>query len=176
MQILGNREKVAPLIVGICGRSCSGKTAIAEAIASVNRNVLLINMDIFFKNKTSCRFNGFECWEHTECIWFGRLIGAVKALKNGKGTIIRDRSLWTGSYIHMIFIEGVDSINDSSTDWHRDWLDFSRTVLAEAFPPRIYKPDAPDNSEIKEDWLRWVDDVVAEFCMKKRVVGLCADC
>jgi len=61
------REEEAPLIVGICGRTCSGKTAITEAIASVNRNILLINMDIFFKNKTSCHFNGSECWEHTDC-------------------------------------------------------------------------------------------------------------
>jgi len=68
--------------------------------------------------------------------------------------------------IHMIFIDGEDNVNEPETEWHRDWLDFSRTLLAEGFP-ESYKLAKRDNPEIKNDWLDWVDAVVAEFCAKR---------
>src|SRR4030042_4934379 len=88
------------LCIGICGRPSSGKDSVVQRIASVNKHVLHINMDIFFKDKTNCLYgkNKHECWEHTDVIWFDRLCRVISALKNGKGVTIKDRSAWYGSY------------------------------------------------------------------------------
>jgi len=93
------------LVIGIYGRSHSGKDSIIQPIASVNKHVLHINMDIFFKNKTNCPYgkNKYECWEHTDVIRFDHLFEVVSSLKNGYGVIIEDRSLWYGSYDCEIF-------------------------------------------------------------------------
>jgi uridine kinase len=83
------RPVKGPLTMGICGRSCSGKGLVCEAIANVNREVLYLNSDVFFKSQTPCRFtkhnrNGDgECWECSKSIWFDRLINCIKAIKNG---------------------------------------------------------------------------------------------
>jgi uridine kinase len=101
----GGLLKQPPLVIGIYGRGCSGKDSVAQRIASVNKHVLHINMDIFFKNKTNCPYgkNKHECWEHTDVIWFDRLCRVISALKNGKGVTIKDRSAWYGSYDCKIF-------------------------------------------------------------------------
>jgi hypothetical protein len=70
--------------------------------------------------------------------------------------------------IRMIFIDGVSDVNDPSVEWHRDWLNFSRKQLAEDFPQAPYNPEDNGNPAVKEDWLRWVDKVVAEFCLRRR--------
>ena len=69
--------------------------------------------------------------------------------------------------IHMIFIDGVSDVNDPSVEWHRDWLDFSKKQLAEGFPQALYDPRDNGSPEIRDDWLRWVDEVVAEFCLRR---------
>jgi len=101
-----SKERQKPsLVIGVYGRSCSGKDSIAQYIASVNKDILHINMDIFFKDKTNCFYgkNKEECWEHTNVIWLDRLFKAVSALKNGRGVTIKDRSAWYGSYDCEIF-------------------------------------------------------------------------
>jgi len=69
--------------------------------------------------------------------------------------------------IYMIFIEGVDSATDSSVDWHRDWLEFSRMLFPEGPPQEIYKPAEDGNFEVKKDWLEWIERVAAEFCSQR---------
>lgn len=87
----GNRD---PSIVGICGRSCCGKGMVAEAIASVNRNVLHINMDSFFKIKSPAQYKGYDNWDCVEALRVDRLIEVIKDLKNGKSVKIPSRG-WT---------------------------------------------------------------------------------
>jgi uridine kinase len=51
MKFPWNREKQAPVVIGICGRSCSGKGVI-DAIAGANHEAIHINADIYFTNTT----------------------------------------------------------------------------------------------------------------------------
>lgn len=88
-----NREQ-SRLVIGICGRSCSGKGVLCDKIASVNRNMLLLKMDVFFKSKTRCNYKGYSCIEHTDCIRFDHLIETIKALKKGQGCVIHSETPW----------------------------------------------------------------------------------
>jgi len=75
------------------------------------------------------------------------------------------------AFIHMFFIDGVDSVTDPSLEWHKDWLEFARIVLPESPPQEIYRPGENADSEVKEEWLEWVDKVVAEFCSQRNEWG-----
>jgi uridine kinase len=94
MELFRKESTQEPFVVGICGRSCSGKGALTEALASVNREVLLLEADWYFHNTTSCTYRGYQCWEHTDCIAFDRLVGNLHSLKNGEGAVIRVETPW----------------------------------------------------------------------------------
>jgi uridine kinase len=83
-----------PLLVGICGWSCSGKGELTEALASVNCEVLLLQADYYFRENTSCTYKGYPCIEHTDCISFDRLIDNLRSLKEGKDIVIRNVPSW----------------------------------------------------------------------------------
>lgn len=63
---------------------------------------------------------------------------------------------------HMVFVEGVDSVTDPSSDWHKNWLTFSRMPGAD--PPEVLDPKNQDFE--KEKALEWIDDIVENFCNK----------
>jgi len=130
-------RKQSSLMIGIYGRSCSGKDSIIQLIASVNKRVLHINMDIFFKNKTNCPYgkNVYECWEHTDVIRFDHLFKVVSSLKNGNGVIIEDRSLWYGSYDCAIF---PDDSYESRIIIVQGYLLFTDKRLVELFDDKIF--------------------------------------
>jgi len=73
--------------------------------------------------------------ENPDCIWFGRLTNAVKALKNGKGTIIRDRSLWTGSYDTEIL---QSDFRDKEVVIVEGFLLFANRKLSSLFDNRLF--------------------------------------
>jgi len=77
-----------PILVGVCGRSCSGKGAFTKALASVNREVLVLQADCYFQNYSYCSYNGYQCWEHTNCVSFDRLIENLNSLNQHKDTVI----------------------------------------------------------------------------------------
>lgn len=81
-----------PVIIGICGRSCSGKGAATEALANNNPNVLLLQSDYYFHEKTTCSYGGYSCWEHTNCIDFNRLIRDIDSLMRGQSITVRTPS------------------------------------------------------------------------------------
>ena len=81
-----------PVIIGICGRSCSGKGVATEALASNNPNVLLLQSDYYFHEKTPCSYDGYSCWEHINCIDFDRLIRDIDSLVRGQGITVRTPS------------------------------------------------------------------------------------
>jgi len=60
----------------------------------------------------------------------------------------------------MVFVDGVDSTTEPSTDWHGDWLNFIRQLGVE-FPETLNKDD---ENFSKEDALRWINDSVPAFC------------
>jgi len=80
--------------MGICGRSCSGKGALTEALASASREVLLLQADCYFRSNSMCTYNGYQCWEHTDCIDFDRLIDNLRSLKKRNETVIRVETPW----------------------------------------------------------------------------------
>jgi len=82
------------LVIGIGGRTCSGKGVVTEALASVNREVLLLQADCYFHRNTSCTYGGYQCIEHTDCISFDRLIDNLRSLKEGGDTVIRIETPW----------------------------------------------------------------------------------
>ena len=61
---------------------------------------------------------------------------------------------------YMVFVEGVDSPSDPSTDWHRDWLKF--TALTGIQPPEIL--DKNNEQFDKGEALNWIDNVIEAFC------------
>lgn len=81
-------KNLKPIIIGVCGRSCSGKSAVVKELEEKYKGkVLRINQDRFFKVKASN-------WESPEALRFDRLIYSIKKLKNGESTHIPERG-WT---------------------------------------------------------------------------------
>lgn len=129
------RSTQEPFVVGICGRSCSGKGALTAALASVNREVLLLQADWYFHSRTSCTYRGYQCWEHTDCIAFDRLIDNLYSLKNRNGTVIRVETPWMPQVNIEISHEDVRTKNLIIVD---GFLLFAVEELIELFDYRIF--------------------------------------
>lgn len=69
--------------------------------------------------------------------------------------------------VHMVFVDGVDSLSEPQTDWHKKWLDFARNILGEDPPNGILSKDGepPDDEEEAKNWIH---RVVEEFCNNRR--------
>ncbi|MBU4069406.1 MAG: AAA family ATPase, partial [Nanoarchaeota archaeon] len=81
-------KKTKPIVIGISGRSCSGKSAVVKELEEKYKgNFLHINQDKFFKVKANN-------WESPESLRFDRLIYSIKKLKKGQSTHIPSHR-WT---------------------------------------------------------------------------------
>ena len=141
----GNREQ-SRLIIGICGRSQSGKDRIVQRIASINKHVMHINMDIFFKNKTNCSYSGYKCWEHTDVIRFDHLFEVISSLRSGSGVIIQDRSFWYGSYDCEVF---PSDLNESRIVIVQGYLLFTNKKLVDLYDRKIFLDVTDNNIKIR---------------------------
>ncbi len=75
-------KKLKPIIIGVCGRSCSGKSTVVKELEEKYKGEFLhIIQDKFFKKKA-------DNWETPESLRFDRLIYSIKKLKNGQSTHI----------------------------------------------------------------------------------------
>lgn len=75
-------KKIKPVIIGVCGRSCSGKSTVVKELEEKYRGQFLhINQDKFFKVKA-------ENWERPEALRFDKLVEAITLLKEGKRVFI----------------------------------------------------------------------------------------
>jgi len=84
-------KKPKPVIIGVCGRSCSGKsTVIKELEEKYKGKFLHINQDKFFKIKA-------DNWERPDALRFDKLIEAIKLLKNGENAFIPTHR-WTENF------------------------------------------------------------------------------
>ncbi len=92
MQIFSKNISNDPTIIGVCGRTCSGKGALTTVLASMNRKILLLQADCYFTK--SIPYKGYQSWEHTQCLAVDRLIQDISALKNGEGTTIKIETPW----------------------------------------------------------------------------------
>lgn len=61
---------------------------------------------------------------------------------------------------HMIFVDGIESMNDPAVEWHANWLTFSRYLGVE--PPVSLNPG--DASFDRDDAIKWIDENVKAFC------------
>ncbi len=81
-------KNIKPFIIGVCGRSCSGKSTVVKELEEKYAGKFLhINQDKFFKVKA-------ENWERPDALRFDRLIYSLKKLKNGESTHIPSHR-WT---------------------------------------------------------------------------------
>jgi uridine kinase len=82
-------KKRLPMVIGICGRSCSGKTSVAKLLsARSGGQVLHIEADNFIRSRAKHSFRGFENWEHKDAINFKRLVEVLRKLKQGKSALL----------------------------------------------------------------------------------------
>ncbi|PIN86884.1 hypothetical protein COV19_02660 [Candidatus Woesearchaeota archaeon CG10_big_fil_rev_8_21_14_0_10_44_13] len=86
--MFNQQKKVKPIIIGVCGRSCSGKSTVVKALEEKYKGEFLnINQDKFFKVKA-------DNWESPESLRIDRLIYSIKKLRNGESTHIPSHR-WT---------------------------------------------------------------------------------
>jgi uridine kinase len=135
MRFFGNKSIETPLVIGVCGRSCAGKGALTEALASVNREVLLLQADCYFKKTTTCTYKGYQCWEHIDCISFDKLIDNLHSLKKGKDTVIHVETPWMSQINVEIFHEDMRTKKIIIVD---GFLIFAVKELADIFDYRIF--------------------------------------
>ena len=72
-----------------------------EALASNNPNVLLLQSDYYFYEKTPCSYKGYSCWEHTNCVDFDRLIRDIASFKRGEGITIKTPAWMSQTKVHI---------------------------------------------------------------------------
>lgn len=75
-------------IIGVCGRTCSGKSSLAKVLAE---NGVHISMDWFSKVEAPSRYGRYSNWELPDTIRFDKLIESVKSLKEGREAYVPRR-------------------------------------------------------------------------------------
>ncbi len=84
-----------PFIIGVCGRSCSGKsTVVKELEKKYEGSLLRISQDRFFKVKA-------DNWERPEALRFDRLVYSIKKLKRNEPTHIPNKG-WTENFDRLV--------------------------------------------------------------------------
>lgn len=124
-------KKIKPIIIGVSGRSCSGKsTVIKELEEKYKGKFLHINQDKFFKVKA-------DNWERPGALRFDKLIEAIKLLKDGKDAFIPTHR-WTENFDRevkphkIIIVEGYLLFVDKELNKLFDkkiWVDVSDVNL-----------------------------------------------
>jgi len=84
---MGIFKKTTPYVIGIGGRSCSGKSAVVRRLEKKYSDIIRINQDRFFKVHA-------DSFERPDSIMNDRLIRSIKKLKDGKTTHIPSKG-WT---------------------------------------------------------------------------------
>ena len=81
-------KKTKPLIIGVCGRSCSGKSTVVKELEDKYKGEFLhICQDKFFKKKA-------DNWEGPDSLRFDKLIESIRLLKSGNNAFIPSHR-WT---------------------------------------------------------------------------------
>jgi uridine kinase len=91
-------KKTKPIIIGVCGRSCSGKsTVVRELEKKYNKHIVRISLDRFFKIYNPKELDETDGWESPASIRWDRFIYSLKKLKDGKSTHIPSKG-WTEEF------------------------------------------------------------------------------
>ena len=84
-----------PTLIGICGRSCSGKSVATKALETeFPDKILQISTDRYFTKFDPKELDKKEGWETPSPIRWDRLIHSLKKLKNNESTRIPSKG-WT---------------------------------------------------------------------------------
>jgi uridine kinase len=91
-----------PITIGVCGRSCSGKSVVTRDIEGRYKNkVVRIPSDRFFKIFNPKELDEIDGWESPASMRWDRLIYSVNKLKNGESTHIPSKG-WTEVFDQLI--------------------------------------------------------------------------
>jgi len=91
-----------PLLIGICGRSCSGKSTVSKRLEELYKDFLHINQDSFFKK-------GLDNYENPESLMMDKFIDSLKKLREGDSIYIptwKDTENKLVSSKKIIIVEG----------------------------------------------------------------------
>ena len=92
-------KKIKPFIIGVCGRSCSGKsTVIKELEEKYKGEFLHVIQDKFFKVKA-------DNWESPDSLRFDKLIETIKKIPKSIDVVL------TGRYASQKIIDMADYVN-----------------------------------------------------------------
>jgi uridine kinase len=96
------KKKETPIIIGVCGRSCSGKSRATRRIKEeFSDKIVRIPLDRFFKIFNAQELDETDGWESPSSVRWDRLIYSIKKLKNGKSTHIPSAG-WTEVFDQLI--------------------------------------------------------------------------
>ena len=88
-------RKVKSFVIGVGGRSCSGKSEVTRYLENKYKNhIVRIPSDRFFKILNTKELDETDGWESPASIRWDRLIYSITKLKNGKSTHIPSKG-WT---------------------------------------------------------------------------------
>jgi len=128
MKLFTKRTK--PHIIGLCGRSCSGKSEVSRDLAHIYENdVLRIPADRFFKRFNPKELDETDGWESPSSIRWDRLIYSVKKLKNGEPTHIPSKG-WTEEFDQLVHPKKIILVEG--------YLIFTNKELLELFDKKIF--------------------------------------
>lgn len=99
---MGIFKKITPHIIGVGGRSCSGKSRVIRRIEKkYPDDVIRISCDRFFLIYNEKELDKTDGWESPNSIRWDRLIYSLKKLKKGKSTHIPSKG-WTEVFDQLI--------------------------------------------------------------------------
>ena len=95
-------KKIKLFVMGICGRSCSGKSEATRYLEKKYKNYIVrIPSDRFFKIFNPKELDETDGWESPSSIRWDRLVYSVKKLKDGKSTHIPSKG-WTEVFDQLV--------------------------------------------------------------------------
>lgn len=119
-----------PIIIGVCGRSCSGKSIVTRQLEKNYPNkVLRIPSDRFFKTFNPKELDETDGWESPTSIRWDRLVHSVKKLKNNQPTHIPSKG-WTEIFDQLVHPKPVILVEG--------YLIFTNKELLELFDKKIF--------------------------------------
>lgn len=128
--MFGFAKKEKPLIIGVCGRSCSGKSRITRKLQEKYFDqITRIPLDRFFKIFNTHELDETDGWESPSSVRWDRLIYSVKKLKANQSTHIPSKG-WTEVFDQLanpkkiILVEG--------------YLIFTNQELVDLFDKKIF--------------------------------------
>lgn len=82
-----------PIVIGICGRSCCGKSTICQYLSEkYPQQILHLKSDKFFIIVDKEKLDREDLWERPGSLRLDKLIESIKNLKSGKETIIPSKA------------------------------------------------------------------------------------